>query len=131
MSVIIKGMEMPKNCYECPFAMEYFSTLFMNRRGKFRANYSCVIAHKVITSTKRNRFCPLVSADVVEVKHCKWIPVTERLPESGEWVLCACRASIFLVMKYDDGDWYENPAHVYMRGFVTHWMPLPEPPKEG
>lgn len=67
----------------------------------------------------------------------KWIPVTERLPDKmGQYV---CR--------YVFGDntdcpnfqvhWYfanlENP-HFQHEGYmgltVTHWMPLPEPPKE-
>lgn len=61
----------------------------------------------------------------------EWIPVTERLPENGKYVLCFCRANIICVLRRDkDGDWYENPAHVYMSSFVTHWMPIPEPPKE-
>ena len=62
----------------------------------------------------------------------KWIPVTERLPEPGKWVLCACRANIIEVLKYDHtmGDWDSTmPERCYMKGFVTHWMPLPEPPK--
>ena len=60
-----------------------------------------------------------------------WIPVSERLPENGKYVLCFCRANIVCVLRRDkDGDWYENPTHVYMSGFVTHWMPLPEPPME-
>lgn len=68
----------------------------------------------------------------------KWIPVTERLPDRmGQ---CVCR--------YVFGDneeypfyqvlWYytavEQP-HFQGEGTmglrVTHWMPLPEPPKEG
>lgn len=63
----------------------------------------------------------------------KWIPVSERLPESMEWVLCACRANILEVLRYDPimGDWDTTmPNRCYMKGFVTHWMPLPEPPKE-
>lgn len=63
----------------------------------------------------------------------KWIPVTERLPEPMEWVLCACRANIIEVLRYDDlmKDWdTPMPNRAYMFGFVTHWMPLPEPPKE-
>ena len=71
-------------------------------------------------------------ADAIEkLSKPKWIPVTERLPEDGKYVLCFCRANIICVLRRDkDGDWYENPAHVYMSSFVTHWMPLPEPPKE-
>ena len=61
----------------------------------------------------------------------RWIPVTERLPEAGERVLCYCRANIYEVMKMrTDGDWVYDTNHVYMHSFVTHWMPLPEPPKE-
>jgi len=72
---------------------------------------------------------PYTAADVVERN--KWIPVTERLPENGEYVLCFCRANIVCVLRRDkDGDWYENPAHVYMSGFVTHWMPLPKAPEK-
>ena len=61
----------------------------------------------------------------------KWIPVTERLPEAGERVLCYCRANIYEVMKMrTDGDWVYDTNHIYMHSFVTHWMPLPTPPKE-
>ena len=64
----------------------------------------------------------------------RWIPVSERLPEAGERVLCYCRANIYEVMKMrTDGDWVHNDKvyySAYMSGFVTHWMPLPEPPKE-
>lgn len=60
-----------------------------------------------------------------------WIPVAERLPDAGERVLCYCRANIYEVMKMrTDGDWVYDTNHVYMHSFVTHWMPLPEPPKE-
>ena len=58
-----------------------------------------------------------------------WIPVTERLP-GREWVLCKCRANIHEVLSLRDGYWYHDPQHKYMSGFVTHWMPLPEPPRE-
>lgn len=61
----------------------------------------------------------------------KWIPVAERLPERGERVLCYCRANIFEVMKMRaNGDWVHDVHHIYMHSFVTHWMPLQEPPKE-
>ena len=73
------------------------------------------------------------AADAIEeLNKPKWIPVTERLPEAGERVLCYCRANIYEVMKMrTDGDWVYDTNHIYMRSFVTHWMPLPQPPKEG
>ena len=59
----------------------------------------------------------------------KWIPVTERLPEKEEVVLCHCRANIIETLAYYDESW-QGYSGRYMKGFVTHWMPLPEPPKE-
>ena len=60
----------------------------------------------------------------------KWIPVTERLPDYDKAVLCHCRANIIETLCLEnDGHWYGYSGR-YMKGFVTHWMPLPEPPKE-
>ena len=75
------------------------------------------------------------AADAIEeLSKPRWIPVTERLPEAGERVLCYCRANIYEVMKMrTDGDWVHNDKvyySAYMSGFVTNWMPLPQPPKE-
>lgn len=62
----------------------------------------------------------------------KWISANHRLPESGERVLCMCRAGIYEVLKwsYPNWAWYKDRSHCYMKDFVTHWMPLPEPPEE-
>ena len=64
----------------------------------------------------------------------RWIPVTERLPETGVLVMCACNTNALHVLSYDDvmDDWDAMYGHVcFRKEFVTHWMPLPEPPKEG
>ena len=62
----------------------------------------------------------------------RWIPVTERLPEEHKLVLC-------LWIQMGDGFRYgfarlqrENVWWVLNEGMpeVTHWMPLPEAPKE-
>ena len=68
----------------------------------------------------------------------EWIPVKERLPELNTDVLvCDARYGYFGVWSLekdecedkpcweDDGGWWKS------LGDVTHWMPLPEPPKEG
>lgn len=51
----------------------------------------------------------------------RWIPVTERLPEKGEPVVgwSAPLADLTITCAED----------FYSDG-ITHWMPLPEPPKE-
>ena len=63
-----------------------------------------------------------------------WISVKDRLPRSRQWVLCKGRAGIYEVLRYEetcDGErWHHDNRHNYMIGFVTHWMPLPEPPEE-
>lgn len=60
----------------------------------------------------------------------KWIPVTERLPEKRKWVLCWCVSDTQEVLRWENNEWYHDPMHVYFYDFVTHWMPLPMPPKE-
>ena len=58
----------------------------------------------------------------------KWIPVTERLPES-EGVIAVlgnpCEIWTF------NGDYWED-EYGWLQEFksITHWMPLPEAPKE-
>lgn len=59
----------------------------------------------------------------------KWIPVTERLPDEDTRVL------VWLVdgaNKYTrmDTDRRHNSKWVRWEKYVTHWMPLPEPPEE-
>ena len=59
----------------------------------------------------------------------QWIIVEDELPDAGYWYLCWSRNQaeiLFLdtaepIMWLQDGDYLEN---------VTHWMPLPKPPKE-
>lgn len=50
----------------------------------------------------------------------KWISVTERLPELNENVLVYSAHSGLICI--DANIWFDRNA--------THWMPLPEPPKE-
>ena len=73
------------------------------------------------------------AADAIEQLEAavpKWIPVTERLPEKRTWVLCWCVSDSQEVLRWENNEWYHDPKHVYFSDFVTHWMPLPEPPKE-
>lgn len=61
-----------------------------------------------------------------------WIPVTERLPENAGVYLCRIKSfngdfRYTDTMKYVDGLFYEQGVATDR---VTHWMPLPQPPKE-
>lgn len=62
----------------------------------------------------------------------KWISVEDRLPEDGEVVMCHNKAREYPVFcQWDESDlcWFNN-SWTFGRGLITHWMPLPEPPKE-
>lgn len=60
----------------------------------------------------------------------RWIPVTERLPADGEWVLwfnSSLRCPVLVANRDGESlDWGGDLLDS-IRGF-THWMPLPEPP---
>lgn len=76
------------------------------------------------------------TVDAAEVVRCNWIPVSERLPKRGEFVLFAYAKenrnptmyakNTMAVGRYDQKMFLVEGCAVK----VTHWMPLPEPPKE-
>lgn len=57
----------------------------------------------------------------------EWISVEEALPKQWEIVLVSSDGIISTDFIASSGRWYEHIAH----DAVTHWMPLPEPPKGG
>ena len=57
----------------------------------------------------------------------EWISVEERLPDNGETVLTVDNEGYMIVASwYELGGWF---LPVCRANPVTHWMPLPEPPK--
>jgi hypothetical protein len=68
----------------------------------------------------------------------KWIPVSERLPEKAIDYLCRCCIDghtdfpFHMVLRYILFDKNPHFQHESVYGLnVTHWVPIPEPPKEG
>ena len=63
-----------------------------------------------------------------------WVPVTERLPERGNLVLCiGKKGGMFLasgMTLFSDGSCWCSVPNARSGRNATHWMPLPEPPKE-
>ena len=62
----------------------------------------------------------------------KWIPVTERLPD-GECIAIGFQNEMLIGWVAEDigsdtGYLAESVGEILRN--VTHWMPLPEPPKE-
>lgn len=66
------------------------------------------------------------------IEQPRWIPVTERLPKSRMAVLGVLWRNTVDIVWYDkdDGVWQNEWVNAYNDGEVTHWMPLPTPPKE-
>lgn len=64
----------------------------------------------------------------LEAKVPQWISVKERLPEmEGKYIVCTAKGSVYCA-KFSTR---HGPAfHTDMYTHITHWMPLPEPPKE-
>lgn len=59
----------------------------------------------------------------------RWIPVTERLPERFVYVLVMTDFGEAAVARLKgNGRWYIGWDNDQYAG-ITHWMPLPEPPK--
>ena len=61
----------------------------------------------------------------------EWIPVTERLPENiANRVLVVCeRSNGVFYSHYEKPFWINLETDKQFISTVTHWMPLPEPPK--
>lgn len=60
--------------------------------------------------------------------YCKreWISVADRLPdEDGKYIVCTAKNTVYCTRYYARGKHFgaESATH------ITHWMPLPEPPK--
>jgi len=48
-----------------------------------------------------------------------WIPVRERLPEEGEWVVG------IVITEHSYGSWIEQWESGEPVGYMTHWLPAP------
>ena len=63
----------------------------------------------------------------------EWISVEDRLPEVGGYVVCIAKRNPFsrfmpMVARIEKNGWV-NPITEQYISEVTHWMPMPNPPK--
>ena len=63
----------------------------------------------------------------------EWISVKDRLPENDQWTLCFMKDKsfgTFRVFQWNYIDWQWNDGNEWFdEKDVTHWMPMPKPPK--
>lgn len=55
-----------------------------------------------------------------------WISVKDRLPEPNTWVLVYSKQGVYVNLRLD----YIHKGRWVNSFLVTHWMPIPELPKE-
>lgn len=59
----------------------------------------------------------------------EWISVDDRLPEDGDEILMWSEVFHGVVLgDRSDGEWW-NESDIITTAKITHWQPLPEPPK--
>ena len=79
--------------------------------------------------------CDLAISALREQEERRWIPVTECLPQNYISVLVYIPTAEPLPMVHeayigDDEEWHSSVFYGIENEDVTHWMPMPEPPKE-
>jgi hypothetical protein len=90
---------------------------------------------------RHDRYVDFELAEAEELRKAReaqrWIPVTEKLPDRTMQCVCRYVYGDDVVFPFYQALWYfidSNKPHFqhegHMRLRVTHWMPLPEPPKE-
>ena len=73
--------------------------------------------------------------DALKAAHA-WINTSERMPDAADGSCCDVLAIIdgtAIVLSYTPDDsvhpWADEFSNIYRADEVTHWQPLPEPPK--
>ena len=140
--------EIPKSCKDCQFhhCSEYHPFWVENKEKRNTKTFRCQAALPfrstvldIDDETFKPDWCPLVDVTDTNVGHkSEWISVEERLPDQYEDVLGFCHyvyesggvCDLILTMKLTtDGKFVPFNCSPLKEGIVTHWMPLPEPPK--
>ncbi|EFA5096629.1 DUF551 domain-containing protein [Escherichia coli] len=78
---------------------------------------------------------PLYTAQPAPVTPDGWISCSDRMPDDGQHVIILCDGAFVLYAQYRDSEFFDvvrNGEEFFetQSRNVTHWMPLPEPPKE-
>ena len=90
-------------------------------------------ADRLLTDRMKSKYYHLPNGDIaiplIDIEHAptitpepKWIPCSERLPDTNGDYLVTGRQGAVNKRRFEDGRWYGNWA-------VLAWMPLPEPYK--
>ena len=55
----------------------------------------------------------------------EWVSVDEPPKEDGKYIVCTAKNTVYCAKYYANGKHFGTEMNTH----ITHWMPLPEPPK--
>ena len=87
------------------------------------------------------RGCAILRSAAAALKKKQWIDVKDRLPATDDAVLAIAsgkpmpnitlNGAYVLACYFSEDGWIIDEYPEWEAASVTHWMPLPDPPKEG
>ena len=129
MSRLIEGLESIKVLFD--------TKAKQSENAGYWKDFAGIIADAISTITEKTQRIENMETMIEDMEeriaimteHGLWIPVTDRLPQDDEDVLVWVNGTHRDMAYRDEGVWYDE-EHNHLKN-ITHWMPLPEPPKEG
>ena len=74
----------------------------------------------------------MAEGEIYDIEYSPWIPCSERLPREYTRVIGYMAWKAMTAIEYQHGKWYSiDHLEPLPDEAVSHWMPLPKPPKEG
>lgn len=133
--------EYRENHDECEFAREAFLAGYEAAKDLLLARFKSLLSSFAETSFNPNhtawQIFDILNDRVADVSKVmpQWISVKDRLPEEGKLVLTYGPDGIIDVLaRYrvskNSWKWGRDGEFITLVFDITHWMPLPEPPKE-
>lgn len=124
-----------RGCMQCPLSRDNARcghSLCLDI-GSINDEKAAEIEQVVVDWSSRHHFGNNESGAYVKVtKHCKdsrWISVMDELPEKeGKYIVCTEKGSVYCT-RFNGVSGYEGIFACDTNTHITHWMPLPEPPK--
>ena len=101
--------------------------------GEIRYDFALEEAADAIEELSREIDIDDAAMTAMDAAMPRWISVAERLPEANGYYLTYVESALFPnsyyfnMIKFIDGEFIEDHCVIHR---VTHWMPLPKPPKE-
>lgn len=125
------------HCYECPYKEECLYLVYENPMHMDTLAYIQQLEERLDDIVKtvneyyasRGMLIPELCREIDKAKAQvpRWISVKERLPEDGKTVFVVCKDGFTTMMLFRDGNWY---WYGITYDSITHWIDLPQPPRE-